>query len=164
MQKPETAPSGNQAGKKLKKRAPTRQKPQIESIQPTVEQLKELGIKVRDFGYESTLPPIPPFRRAPPPVPHVYNQGDPRFNAKRHCGPTRGLERTPTEPELTPDTLVVPQPQLEGVPGIKRTGAQFDLLGLKRTPTEPELNPDALIVPQPQSEGAPGIKRAGAQS
>ncbi|KAJ7490336.1 hypothetical protein B0H11DRAFT_2010102, partial [Mycena galericulata] len=36
------------------------------SDQPSVAALAALGIKVRDFFYESTLPPIAPFRRAPP--------------------------------------------------------------------------------------------------
>ncbi|KAG7449480.1 uncharacterized protein BT62DRAFT_686448 [Guyanagaster necrorhizus] len=33
--------------------------------QPQPEDLAKLGIKVRDFAYESKLPPIPPFRRKP---------------------------------------------------------------------------------------------------
>ncbi|KAF8195633.1 hypothetical protein K438DRAFT_1968144 [Mycena galopus ATCC 62051] len=36
--------------------------------QPSVESLAKLGIKVRDFAYESTLPPIKPFRFQPRPV------------------------------------------------------------------------------------------------
>jgi hypothetical protein len=35
------------------------------SQQPTVETLQSLGIKVRDFAYESTLPPIAPVPRVP---------------------------------------------------------------------------------------------------
>jgi hypothetical protein len=35
------------------------------SQQPTVEMLQSLGIKVRDFAYESTLPPIAPIPRVP---------------------------------------------------------------------------------------------------
>ncbi|KAG1755453.1 hypothetical protein EDB19DRAFT_1661450 [Suillus lakei] len=35
------------------------------SQQPTVETLQSLGIKVRDFAYESTLPPIAPIPRVP---------------------------------------------------------------------------------------------------
>lgn len=35
------------------------------SQQPTVEILQSLGIKVRDFAYESTLPPIAPIPRVP---------------------------------------------------------------------------------------------------
>ncbi|KAK0206696.1 hypothetical protein DFS33DRAFT_611764 [Desarmillaria ectypa] len=34
--------------------------------QPQPEDLAMFGIKVRDFAYESKLPPIPPFRRKPP--------------------------------------------------------------------------------------------------
>ncbi|KAG1728229.1 hypothetical protein EDB19DRAFT_1941416 [Suillus lakei] len=35
------------------------------SQQPTIEMLQSLGIKVRDFAYESTLPPIAPVPQVP---------------------------------------------------------------------------------------------------
>ncbi|KAK7470370.1 hypothetical protein VKT23_001797 [Stygiomarasmius scandens] len=34
-----------------------------QSIQPRVEELERMGIKVRDFAYESVLPPVPSYRR-----------------------------------------------------------------------------------------------------
>ncbi|KAG1873762.1 hypothetical protein DFJ58DRAFT_722028 [Suillus subalutaceus] len=48
--------------------APSDVQPQVlrpSSQQPTVETLQSLGIKVRDFAYESTLPPIAPIPRVP---------------------------------------------------------------------------------------------------
>ncbi|KAG1833499.1 hypothetical protein EV424DRAFT_1365575 [Suillus variegatus] len=48
--------------------APSDVQPQVlrpSSQQPTVETLQSLGIKVRDFAYESTLPPIAPVPRVP---------------------------------------------------------------------------------------------------
>ena len=39
--------------------------PPRELDQPTIETLANYGIKVRDFAYESTLPPIAPIRRLP---------------------------------------------------------------------------------------------------
>lgn len=33
--------------------------------QPTLDDLSSLGVKVRDFAYESTLPPVQPYRRYP---------------------------------------------------------------------------------------------------
>lgn len=48
--------------------APSNVHPQVlrpSSQQPTVETLQSLGIKVRDFAYESTLPPIAPVPRVP---------------------------------------------------------------------------------------------------
>ncbi|KAG2155037.1 uncharacterized protein EDB93DRAFT_130495 [Suillus bovinus] len=47
---------------------PSNVQPQVlrpSSQQPTVETLRSLGIKVRDFAYESTLPPIAPIPRVP---------------------------------------------------------------------------------------------------
>lgn len=48
--------------------APSNVQPQVlrpSSQQPTVETLQSLGVKVRDFAYESTLPPIAPIPRVP---------------------------------------------------------------------------------------------------
>lgn len=47
--------------------------------QPTVETLQSLGIKVRDFAYESTLPPIAP-------IPRVPRQTQPARSMKRTRG------------------------------------------------------------------------------
>lgn len=48
------------------------------AVQPSVEELNRLGIKVRDFAYEQTLPPVLPYRRVP-----IQSQPDPYENSKR---------------------------------------------------------------------------------
>ncbi|KAJ7284130.1 hypothetical protein C8J57DRAFT_754172 [Mycena rebaudengoi] len=99
-----------------------REKQEKHDEHPSREALVALGIRVRDFAYESTLPPIPPFRRQqiqpgaetqqvqPGGEPRkrdrvVFDGGEPDaddpFVAKK---PRRGLGRTPTEAVLEVDT------------------------------------------------------------
>ncbi|KAJ6539590.1 hypothetical protein B0H19DRAFT_1179705 [Mycena capillaripes] len=75
-------------GATLKATPPPRPPPA--DIQPSVEALAALGIKVRDFAYESVLPPIAPFVR-PPPVRRQIQPGH------------RTLENAAAGPSTAPD-------------------------------------------------------------
>ncbi|PFH51295.1 hypothetical protein AMATHDRAFT_85206, partial [Amanita thiersii Skay4041] len=73
------------------------------SQQPDAQWLASLGIKVRDFAYESTLPPIAPVYYLPRQI-----QPDPRALRSDLQGPStngdlikRQVERKPTEPLLS---------------------------------------------------------------
>lgn len=112
-----------------------RRKP-VHSEQPSVSKLSELGIKVRDFAYESTLPPVPTVylqpRQIQPSVPKDVNDpNDPHYVLEEErkkkvytFESTRKIERTPTEPVLESDLLPPPR---RTFPKIKRTDAQLDL-------------------------------------
>jgi hypothetical protein len=129
-----------------------------QSEQPTVAMLTELGIKVRDFAYESTLPPVPTVylqpRQIQPSVPKDVNDpNDPHYVLEEErkkkvytFQSTRKIERTPTEPVLESDLLPPPR---RSFPKIKRTDAQLDLgsqsqpqLQSQPAPTHPTLTYD----------------------
>ena len=92
------------------------------SQQPTVEMLQSLGIKVRDFAYESTLPPIAPIPRVP-----------------RQIQPSaRPLKRTSREWEEEHGVSSrSPRPQFgrEATNGVTATDRKLN--SLVRRPTEP---------------------------
>ncbi|KAF8969425.1 hypothetical protein BDZ97DRAFT_1795586 [Flammula alnicola] len=80
--------------------------------QPTAADLKKLGIKVRDFAYESTLPPVPTVYCHPRQIQPSVNRNpvqrqstetdeDGAFSQQSQGG-TKKPEKTPTEPALTP--------------------------------------------------------------
>ncbi|KAF7981679.1 hypothetical protein HWV62_32230 [Athelia sp. TMB] len=109
--------------------------------QVTAAELAKLGIKVRDFAYESVLPPIPPYIRGhraptqvivgPAPAPRTRRTEDDDDDNSLHAGPShrkplssnkpasqtkgkgkaRSLERESTEPE---DNQVLPPTRERG--------------------------------------------------
>lgn len=75
--------------------------------QPQPEDLAKLGIKVRDFAYESKLPPIPPFRRKPvqsvmrsPKRLHRFGEEDIDNEDVFSVGERPKLQRVDTEPVI----------------------------------------------------------------
>ncbi|KAK0242919.1 hypothetical protein EDD85DRAFT_813159 [Armillaria nabsnona] len=75
--------------------------------QPQPEDLARLGIKVRDFAYESKLPPIPPFRRKPvqsvmksPKRLHRFGEEDIDNEDVFSVGERPKLQRVDTEPVI----------------------------------------------------------------
>lgn len=67
--------------------------------QPSSEELASFGIKIRDFTYESKLPPIRPYKRLRPDPLQIQRQPDPRtwhglagvgINGEPSQGPSRG--------------------------------------------------------------------------
>ncbi|KAF9441688.1 hypothetical protein P691DRAFT_812194 [Macrolepiota fuliginosa MF-IS2] len=119
----------------MKTLALTRRRPPL-SEQPSVPKLLELGVKVRDFAYESTLPPIPtvylqPRQIQPSEPKDVNDPNDPHYILEEErkkkvytLESTRKIERTPTEPAL--ETELQPPPR-RTFPKIKRTDAQANL-------------------------------------
>lgn len=121
-----------------------------QSEQPTVAMLAEMGVKVRDFAYESTLPPVPTVylqpRQIQPSVPKDVNDpNDPHYVLEEErkkkaytFQSTRKIERTPTEPVLESDLQPPPR---RSFPKIKRADAMLDL--------------GSQSQPQPQSQPSP---------
>ncbi|KDR83980.1 hypothetical protein GALMADRAFT_236532 [Galerina marginata CBS 339.88] len=87
---------------------PQQQNDEERSQQPSVEELKKLGIKVRDFAYESTLPPLRTIYRHPrqiqPGVPRPLQRQvtEPDQSDSQQSQSNKNVERTPTEPALSP--------------------------------------------------------------
>ncbi len=146
----------------------TRRKP-VESIQPSIPQLLEWGVKVRDFAYERTLPPVPtvylqPRQIQPSEPKDVNDPNDPHYVLEEErkkkvysFASTRKIERTATEPVLESDLL--PPPRRE-FPKIKRTHAQLDLGSQPQSysPSHPlHLLPDDAINKSPESQPVPGL-------
>lgn len=78
--------------------APSKRPILVKCIQPTKDELKALGVKCRDFAYESSLPPVRPYvrRQIQPDVEKRPREGDTLDrDSKRHK-----IERVPTEPAL----------------------------------------------------------------
>ena len=80
----------------------TSKRPRKRSRQPTVGQLARLGIKVRDFAYESTLQPVRTVSRQPrqiqPGVARLPHQEDTRRTPNQSESGGRPLARVDTEP------------------------------------------------------------------
>ena len=105
----------------------------VVSEQPSISVLSELGVKVRDFGYENPLPPVPavhlPLYQIQPSssghvnVPNgIHNVLAEEYKKEVHLPEsTRKIQRTPTEPILD-NGCVSPERQK-----IKRTNALLDL-------------------------------------
>ncbi|KAJ3567566.1 hypothetical protein NP233_g6286 [Leucocoprinus birnbaumii] len=151
---------------------PRRRKPVIVSEQPSVATLLELGVKVRDFGYESTLPPVPTVylqpRQIQPSVPKDVNDpNDPHYILEEErkkkvytIESTRKIQRTPTEPVLESDLL----PPRRTLPKIRRTdalldiGSQFDSEPQSQPlPSYPALPYDITNTSQAASQPIPGL-------
>ncbi|KAF5364338.1 hypothetical protein D9756_000189 [Leucocoprinus leucothites] len=149
-----------------------RRKP-VFSEQPSVSKLLELGVKVRDFAYESTLPPVPTVylqpRQIQPSVPKDVNDpNDPHYVLEEErkkkvytFESTRKIQRTPTEPVL--ETELLPPPR-RTFPKIKRTdalldlGSQFDSQPQSQPmPSYPVLPYDITNTPQAASQPIPGL-------
>ncbi|KIM46410.1 hypothetical protein M413DRAFT_441504 [Hebeloma cylindrosporum] len=98
-------------------------KPQsrVKDKQPSTADLKKFGVKVRDFAYEKTLPPVRTVHLHRQVLPGVVRQSIARQKTEEDASQSqqsqsqpRTVDRTPTEPSLTP----VPP---------KRAGGLFDL-------------------------------------
>jgi len=83
-------------------------KPQsrVGNQQPSTVDLKKLGIKVRDFAYEKTLPPVRTVHLHRQVLPGVARQTIARQKTEEDASQSqsqpRMVDRTPTEPSLTP--------------------------------------------------------------
>lgn len=148
----------------------TRRKPPVHSEQPSIPHLLELGVKVRDFGYENPLPPVPTVylqpRQIQPSVPKDVNDpNDPHYVLEEErkkkvysFASTRKIERTPTEPLIETDLL--PPPRRE-FPKIKRTDAQLDLGSQPPSYSPPPPPPHSLlqdtINESSESQPLPGL-------
>lgn len=125
-----------------------------QSEQPTVAMLGQLGVKVRDFAYESTLPPVPTVylqpRQIQPSVPKDVNDpNDPHYVLEEErkkkvytFQSTRKIERTPTEPVLESDLLPPPR---RSFPKIKRADALLDFGS--QSQSQPQPAPTHLTLP-----------------
>jgi len=89
-------------------------KPQsrVGNQQPSSADLKKLGIKVRDFAYEKTLPPVRTVHLHRQVLPGVARQTITRqkteedaSQSQRSQNQSKMVDRTPTEPSLTPVPL-----------------------------------------------------------
>lgn len=147
----------------------------LRSEQPSVSKLAELGVKVRDFAYESTLPPVPTVylqpRQIQPSVPKDVNDpNDPHYVLEEErkkkvytFESTRKIERTPTEPALESDLLPPPR---RTFPKIKRANAQLDLGSQSQSQSQPQSQPlpvhpvlpyDITNTPLSVSQPVPGL-------
>lgn len=86
---------------------PSNDNAELKSTNPSVQELAKLGIKVRDFGHESTLPPVRPYvRRQIQPDPLKRERQDEAGRDDAGGDPAKKkskLERTVTEPDI-PET------------------------------------------------------------
>ena len=81
----------------------------VGNLQPSATELKKLGIRVRDFAFEKTLPPVQTLHFHRQILPGVTRQTITRQKTEEdisrsqqsHSG-MRRLDRIPTEPSLTP--------------------------------------------------------------
>ncbi|KAJ6515637.1 hypothetical protein C8R45DRAFT_957184 [Mycena sanguinolenta] len=107
-----TLPPSSSAAPESRRNAQGRPRPKyVEQIDnPTVEFLKALGIKARDFHYEGTLPPVAPYVRPDPPK-------------KAVAGPSSGtVTRQPRKLKRTlPDGTEVEDNGYGFVMGVART-------------------------------------------
>ncbi|KAI0053673.1 hypothetical protein FA95DRAFT_1552180 [Auriscalpium vulgare] len=144
--------------------------PELKSSPPSLEQLAAENIKVRDFAYESMLPPlpsIPRFRLAMPfvqqgqkgglgPRPlkrlksrHDYDPDEDPFvlttsNGEDLSSKSKPLSRKSTEPILAPEEYSQPQ-EPDGV-FARRPG--FSDLAYYSPPPRPSATPRPLLSPQ----------------
>ncbi|PPQ77684.1 hypothetical protein CVT25_011119 [Psilocybe cyanescens] len=82
----------------------------VDKEKPTLAYLKRLGIKIRDFAYESTLPPVPTYRiqsrQIQPAIPRQLQRQstEPDDGSQPMSQGTQQLERRLTEPALAQET------------------------------------------------------------
>lgn len=158
---PEKKSSATKSAKPL---APLRRQP-VFSEQPSISGLSELGVKVRDFAYESTLPPVPTVylqpRQIQPSFPRDPNDPndlhyvleEERKKKAYSFESTRKIQRTPTEPML--ESECVP-PERCAFPKIKRANALLDLSSQfdSQSQSQPSypISYDATDTPQSASQ------------
>ncbi|KAF8914204.1 hypothetical protein CPB84DRAFT_1758696 [Gymnopilus junonius] len=112
-------------------------KPQskVANRQPTASELKALGIRVRDFAYESKLPPLPTIYRHPQqiqpgiarPLERTVTETD-GSQSQSQSQTNRKLERTATEPVTEPatPTFVAGFPGIEDLNSVSSLGQPLD--------------------------------------
>jgi hypothetical protein len=107
----------------------------IQSDQPSIATLASYGIKVRDFAYESTLPPIAPIPRVPRQV-----QPGPR--------PLKRARKEYDNDEDTPSSLPSqPQAGPSAGAGVKTAAGSRKSKPLERKVTEPASDSDSTKLP-----------------
>lgn len=143
------------------------------SPQPSPEYLASLGIKVRDFAYESTLPPIVPVLRVPrqvqpEPLPRKRyerewddeNSNDEASSQGSRPSTLRKLERRPTEP-LDAESLPMLERKMLTTP-LKQANRVY----APATTPSPPASPLSSSCPKeaPQLIKASGSLRLGSAS
>ena len=143
---PATVPSVKPVSRASKTPGPSRPQSRIANHQPTRDELKSVGIRVRDFAYESKLPPLPTIYRHPQQVQPgiarplgrtVTEPDESQSQSQSQSQTTRKLERTATEIIEEPPAPIPPAkvPGVEG-PNIANDATQPLNNGLSRRPAQ----------------------------
>jgi hypothetical protein len=116
-------------------------KPQsrVGNQQPSTADLKKLGIKVRDFAYEKTLPPVRTIHLHRQVLPGVARQTIARQKTEEDASQSqsqpRMVDRTPTEPSLTP----VPPKRVRGLFDLELEESDDENITLSQQTSTPEF-------------------------
>jgi hypothetical protein len=122
-------------------------KPQsrVGNQQPSTADLKKLGIKVRDFAYEKTLPPVRTVHLHRQVLPGVARQTIARQKTEEDASQSqsqpRMVDRTPTEPSLTP----IPPKRARGLFDLELEESDDENITLSQQTSTPELLSNAKI-------------------
>lgn len=119
--------------------------------QPTTEVLARLGVKVRDFIYDTTLPPVRPVYRQPrqiqPSIPRQLHREDTEpveESQSQAVGSRQTLERTLTEPVLEP----VAGPSTVGERGgFLQYETKINFKNSQLVPLKPEISEHSIVPP-----------------
>jgi len=124
--------------------------------QPTTEDLARLGIKVRDFIFESTLPPVRTIYRQPrqiqPSIPGQLHREDTEpIEESQSQSQVRGLARTLTEPVIEPEAGPSQRREVGGIFAFTSSGN--DIIINHSQPSHgdnsrfPEMVPTPTVTP-----------------
>lgn len=122
-------------------------KPQsrVGNQQPSTADLKKLGIKVRDFAYEKTLPPVRTVHLHRQVLPGVARQTIARQKTEEDASQSqsqpRMVDRTPTEPSLTP----IPPKRARGLFDLELEESDDENITLSQQTSTPEFLSNAKI-------------------
>ena len=115
--------------------------------QPSAADLNKLGIKVRDFAYEKTLPPVRTIHLHRQVLPGVMRQTIARQKTEEDASQSqsqsqpRTVDRTPTEPSLTP----VPPKRARGLFDLELEESDNKNITLSQQTSTPEFLSNAKI-------------------
>jgi hypothetical protein len=151
-----SAPSNNVKSCRPRSRPRSRQ-PAIHDPQPTSGELARLGVRVRDFVYDTTLPPVRPVYRQPrqiqPSIPRQLQREDTEpvdESQSQSMGSRQTLGRTLTEPVLEP--VAGPSILRERGGFFLQCEPEINLDNSRPVPLNPEIG-EHSIVPAGVAQG-----------
>ncbi len=151
-----SAPTSNVKSCRPRSRPRSRQ-PVLRDPQPTSEELARLGVRVRDFVYDTTLPPVRPVYRQPrqiqPSIPRQLQREDTEpvdESQSQPMGSRQTLGRTLTEPVLEP--VAGPSILRERGGFLLQREPKINLSNSRPVPLNPEIG-EHSIVPAGVAQG-----------